>query len=149
MRFCHSAEFRVLDRELFNAREEDPVHALLALKVFQAVLVEPARDRQEQAPLEEHDDRADDRPVAREAQAGLELPLVFVAEHVGQQHRVVVARFDGAPEDRLDRRVDVGVAIILGRAFLEQARAPLPAQVVFDLAHHAVNAYQGTTVFFQ
>ena len=53
-----AAEPRVLDRKLLDAGDEHPVEPILAVEIVDAVLVEPARQRQQDPALDEYDQRA-------------------------------------------------------------------------------------------
>src|SRR5438270_248203 len=50
---CNLLELRVFERQLLDAREQEPIHTLLTAKVLEAVLIEPAGNRQEHLALDE------------------------------------------------------------------------------------------------
>ena len=82
---------RVLDRQRLEAREQHEVHLVLPAEVLARVLVEPAVQRQENAPLQEQERAADDRPVRREAQRRVHPPLLLVGQQLGQQQLAAIA----------------------------------------------------------
>lgn len=147
---CNSLlELRILNGQLLDAGKEDTVDALLALEVVEAVLEQPAGQRQEHAAFEENNHRSDDRTMAGEGEMGLESPFLVVGDELGKKNRVVVAAFDRLAKHALDGGIDVRIAILRGRALREQARAPLAAQVVFDLAHHPLDAHHDQATGFR
>src|SRR5258705_13380601 len=71
-----AAQPSVLERELFDAGEQDPVQAILAAEVLLAVLEQPPRQRQQQPFLREQDQSSGSgRSVRAQVQMGLEPPV--------------------------------------------------------------------------
>src|SRR6185436_6207271 len=135
-----AAQPGVLERKLLDAGEQHAVEMILPAEVLLAVLEQPARQRQEDAALDEEDDAAGDRPMGGEGEMRLQAPLDVGVEQLGQERRVEVALLDGAGEHRPYRLEDFLVVVVGGAAALDQVAAQPGADVVLDLAHHGVDA---------
>ena len=110
-------------------------------KPIEAVFEQPARQRQHHASLKEDHDRSNHWTMAGKGETRLEPPLLVVRDQFRQEDRFVIAALDRLAQHALDDGVDVLVAVFGRRAFGQQSRAPLAAQVVLDLAHHALDAH--------
>ena len=100
---------RVLDRQRLEAREQHEVDLVLPAEVLARVFVQPAVQRQQDAPLQEQERAADNRPVRREAQRRVHAPLLLVRQQLGQQQLTAVARVEPTPEHAGDRIEDLGI----------------------------------------
>jgi hypothetical protein len=78
--------------------------------------------------------------MARETKVGLQTPLILVGEELREQDRVVITPSHGPPQNALDRRKDISVAVLLGSSASKETHSSLAAQVVLDLAHHVFDA---------
>src|SRR3954451_23639082 len=92
------SQLRILNRELLDAGEQNRIQLLLPPEVFEAVFVQPAGEREQEAALEKQQHRPKDGPVARKAKVRRELPVGIAAEKIRKQQRAVIASLEGAPE---------------------------------------------------
>src|SRR5262249_8516586 len=125
--------------ELFDARQQSRVQPLLTTEVLEAVLIQPSRQREKKAALEEDQHRSDDRAVARKPQMGRELPVGVAAQKVGKEQPAVIPSLECAPEHDVDVLVKRGVAVFGGAAACEQPLPSRPSHIVFELAHQAID----------
>ena len=128
----------VLDGELFDAGDEHPVDPLLPLEIIDRVLVEPPRERQKKAALDEEHQRAGDAPVAGEPHVRLNPPVGFGAEKLRQQ-RVLVGPIGRPAEKAIHEAEDLGVLVLRGAAAREHAAPQVVAHAILDLAHERLD----------
>jgi len=136
----------VLDRQLLDAGEQDPIDALLAPEVLETVLVEPSHDGQQDAPFEEHDELSENRAMAREAETGLQLPLVLVAHQGRKKERVVVARLHRVAQDAFDDGEQLFVGVLARTAPIEELLTKLIAEIALEPTHQRLDADGGFRV---
>src|SRR3990172_670737 len=133
-----AAEARVLDGELFDAGDERAVAPLLPLEIADAVFIQPPRERQEHAALDEQNQRSHEPPMAREPQVRLEPPVGFGAEKLGNE-RVLVGPIGRPAEQAVNGSEDLGVLVFRGAAACEQTAPQLVTHAILDLVHERLD----------
>ena len=134
-----AAEPCVLDRELLDAGGQQPVHPLLPPEVVAVVIDQPAYQRQQQPPLDEHDRRADDRSMTGKSEARVEAPLLVVGQQFRQEDGALAA-LDGASEHLVDGGEELGIAVGHG-AVRDEALAAIAARGRLDFFHQLLDRH--------
>ena len=129
---------RVFDREFLDAGDQHPVDPLLPLKVIQAVLVEPARERQEDPSLDEEHEWAGDVTMAGESQVRLQAPVGFGTEKF-RQERLFVGPVRRPAKEAIDGSEHLGVLVFRSAAARQHAPPQLIAHLIFDPAHERLD----------